>query len=117
MNVQIAEHLVWLWLCVNPDFAHSLGFSLLRGALLLPQNIPIQPSPSPAFRMTIRLYNRPHYFEMAKWAYVMTLKSKNMEMKKSPNKNQFQLKPKKKKKSPKAKKPTKTGLTVNRYDQ
>jgi hypothetical protein len=33
---------------------------------------------------------------MAKWAYVMTFKSNNMEMKKSPNKNQFQLKPKKK---------------------
>jgi hypothetical protein len=33
---------------------------------------------------------------MAKWAYVMTFKSNNMEMKKSLNKNQFQLKPKKK---------------------
>jgi hypothetical protein len=39
-----------------------------------------------------------------KWAYIMTLKSNNMEMKKSPNKNQFLLKPEKeeaqKRKSP-----------------
>jgi hypothetical protein len=52
-----------------------------------------------------------------KWAYIKTLKSNNMEMKKSPNKKQFQPNPKKKKpkkalkKSPKVKKPTKTGIT------
>jgi hypothetical protein len=40
--------------------------------------------------------------------------NKNMEMKKSLNKNQFQLKHKK---GPKAKKPTKAGLTGYRYDR
>jgi hypothetical protein len=39
-----------------------------------------------------------------KWAYIITLKSNNMEMKKSLNKNQFQLKPTKKKSPKKAQK-------------